>query len=232
MSGAYFHDPRPLLLALAVLAAACGLPAEAAPAPPSPIQTGPMPTEPPVTAIPAPATATAPARRLDPPVPTTTPFDPMAYVNALPYNYAVNVEAARIAYRTVALVRGWDGDTIARWESFLVDDVMHGESGWCWNVRGGATMTDDPDDGCAIARQGRREDAGFAQLIRVWYEYPTGVLCRSEGICSADAITASPWASMNAAVAAVEHDGSRPWCFNADARSYHPLCSTVPRYWP
>lgn len=156
-------------------------------------------------------------------------LNPVAYVNSLPYDYADGIGAAREAYRTVARVRGWDPATIARWEPFLVEDVMHGESGWCWNVRGGATMH---GDGCLIDEQGTHVDAGFFQLVAVWYKVPDGVLCQSESICGVQAVIGSPWQSMNAGLAAVEHDGSRPWCYNADARSYHPLCSTVPRRWP
>jgi hypothetical protein len=172
-----------------------------------------------------PATSLAVAVRVDPPEPP--PFDCAGYVNGLPYQ--VNDPApARAAYWVVASCRGWDHATIARWERFIVDDVMQGESRYCWNVRGGAEMS---GVGCEMTRQGRREDSGIMQLIGLWY-HPGGPLCVAEGMCSSAAIIASPWSSFNAGLFAVEYDGSHPWCYDARARSFHPLCGTVPRYWP
>lgn len=199
----------------------------------------PMPTdsiESTIDLIESSAAATAVAVRVDPPETTTTvPFDPVAYVNALPYQFQ-DREPAREAYRVVARTRGWDEATIARWERFAVDDVMGGESGWCWNVRGGARMS---GFGCEFARdkagnilQGRREDTGFFQLIRLWYEYPDGILCPTEGYCSSEAILASPFHSMNAGLAAIEMHGKQSWCYDARARSYHWSCATTPRNWP
>lgn len=183
-----------------------------------------------VAILDAPAAATEPAVRLDPPEPTTPPtvpaFDPVAYVNALLYQWN-HLEPAREAYRIVALTLGWTDAEIKRWERFIVDDVIDKESGGCWRTMGGGVVSMEP--GCVVTRQGRGSDAGFFQLTRrYWYE-PTGHLCRGWGICSASAIIGSPFQSMRAGLLAVMVDGRGPWCY-PDANGFHTLCNTVPRY--
>lgn len=80
----------------------------------------------------------------------------------------------------VARCKGLDP---ARDRSWLVavEDIMRFESGFCWNILGGAR---DAGVGCVIARQGRRKDAGFGQLIRIHYQIGrpgTGWLCVQKG---------------------------------------------------
>lgn len=184
-----------------------------------------------IAVIELPAVATEVAVRVNPP--STAPIDPCeaakATVNALPYE-VLNPEPVRTAYRAVASAcRGWDQATIARWEQFAVDDVPMGESVGCPLVRGGAYGVNGM---CEIDVQGRREDVGIGQLIALWYSYPSGVLCPSEGYCSAASILASPFDSFNAYLAAIEHNGSASWCYDARARRLHWSCDETPRHWP
>lgn len=182
-----------------------------------------------VLEIKSPVTVMMPAIRIEPPTPPTTiiPFDPVAYVNSLPYEWG-NVEPAREAYHVVAASLGWTQPTISRWEAFLVDDVIRKESGGCWNLKGGGRV--DPYLGCILNPQGRREDSGFFQLISVWYG-PGMYLCVEHGYCGSASIIASPWASMRAGLLAVMHDGKGGWCYDAYARSYHRSCAITPRSW-
>lgn len=219
-----------LVLAVALLVG-CG---EAAPPPATDVATTTTESAPttvaPTTTIEIVETAAVshmPAVRVDPPEPPPAPFDCAAYVNGIAYQVN-DPEPARLAYRITAACRGWDEATIARWERFIVDDVMKGESRYCWNVRGGAEMT---GSGCEMSRQGRKEDSGIMQLIGLWY-HPGGPLCVATGMCSSAAIIASPWSSFTAGLFAIEYDGKGPWCYDAWARGFHPTCAITPRRWP
>ena len=144
-------------------------------------------------------------------------------VNTLPYAFTV-LGPAETAMRIVAAERGWSQADIDAWVPFLVYDVIAKESGGCYNVRGGAIMA-EPGVSCAIKRQGRKQDSGFGQLVKVHY---SGWLCHQEGLCSADDITLNAWNSMTALLALVERSGKHGWCYNAWARSYHRGCSSAP----
>lgn len=153
--------------------------------------------------------------------PATSHVDVREYVNGLPYAFGV-AEPALEAFRAVTADRNWPAGDAERWIPFITD-VMAKESGFCWNVRGGARMT---NVGCGIRRQGRGSDSGFGQLISLHYK-PGRWLCAQEGLCSSAAIIANPYDSMTALVALVERSGGRPWCYSAWARRYHK-CSLVP----
>lgn len=152
---------------------------------------------------------------------TTSPVDVREHVNGLPYAFGV-AEPALEAFRAVTADRNWPAGDAERWVPFITD-VMAKESGFCWNVKGGARMN---NVGCGIQRQGRRSDSGFGQLISLHYK-PGRWLCTQEGLCSSAAIIATPYDSMTALVALVERSGGHPWCFNSWARRYHK-CSLVP----
>lgn len=151
----------------------------------------------------------------------TSPVDVREYVNGLPYAFTV-AEPALEAFRAVAADRGWASEDIESWVPFITD-VMANESGFCWNVKGGAKMA---NVGCEIRKQGRGSDSGFGQLISLHYK-PGRWLCEQEGLCSSAAIIDNPYDSMTALVALVERSGGQPWCYNAKARRYHK-CSLVP----
>ena len=211
------------LFALASLSACAAAPTVAEPAP---VVVS-------LDAITAPASTGTVAERVTvavdvPPVLREAAFDCASYVNGLAYGEG-NPEPAREGYRVTASCRGWSQDTIAKWEHFIVDDVWMGEASECPLVIGGALFAGHGN--CDLAVQGRREDAGIGQLIALWYQ-PGGPLCVAEGLCSKYDIVASPWASLSAALFAVEYDGSRPWCYDARARRLHWSCDTVSRYWP
>lgn len=184
-----------------------------------------------ISSITGPATATEPAVRLNPP--TTTIASPPtcaeteAMVNSLAYEF-MNLEPARANFRAVAShCMGWTPDQVARWEAFIVDDVIAKESGGCWNVFRKGLWN---GHGCDFRYpNGSGSDAGFFQLIGVWHG-PSGYLCVNFGTCGKHAVTASPFTSMISGLRAIEHDGARPWCFSDWARSYHPKCATVPRH--
>lgn len=152
--------------------------------------------------------------------------DPTAFftVNTLPYAFTV-LDPVDQAYRIVAAERGWTQGDIDAWAGFLVYDVIAKESGGCYNVRGGARMA-EPGVSCVIARQGRKQDSGFGQLVAVHYR---GWLCEQEQLCSAHDITLNAWNSMTALLALVERAGKQGWCYNAWARSYHPGCASAPK---
>lgn len=172
-----------------------------------------------------------PADRLTPPPPVTAPVDPCVaaqqLADGLVYTWG-NLDPVRTAYRAVAGgCMGWTPAQITRWEAFIVDDVIKEESGGCWNVLRGGRWT---GTGCQFTYpNGSHEDAGFFQLIGIWHGYPDGYLCRTFGTCGRSAVIASPWSSMISGLRAIEHDGSRPWCYSASARSFHRGCASVPR---
>jgi hypothetical protein len=151
--------------------------------------------------------------------------DPVTYVRSLPYAWGV-AEPAMEAFRVVATERGWAEDDIQAWVPF-VEAVMRRESGHCPNVRRGANVaTGAAYNSCKLSRQGRGSDSGFFQVISIHYT-PGKWLCSQEGICSADAITSDPWASMVAGVALLERSGSQPWCFTKKLKRGH-VCRLAP----
>ncbi len=169
------------------------------------------------------------ADRMNPPV--TVPENPCdasrRFVDSLPYEWG-NLQPVHQAYRSVAACLGWSPAVTNRWEQFLVEDVIKEESGGCWNVLRKAQWQ---GEGCNFSYpNGSAEDAGFFQLIGLWHG-PDGYLCTTFGTCGRNAVIASPFESMRAGLRAVMHDGSRPWCYDARARSFHDSCDTVPRAW-
>lgn len=149
---------------------------------------------------------------------------------------------ALVLYHDRADLRGWTAEEIAVWEPFSLD-VWSGESGFCPNIRRGASLVGD-GSGCIIARQGPHSDSGIAQVLMgypnrkgwlppfnggSWSMHENAVfLCPEEGLCTPSDVVATPEASMDAYLALVEHAGKGPWCFNAWARSYHPSCKSAP----
>lgn len=153
-------------------------------------------------------------------------FD-MVHVNRRVYSWGV-AEPAMATFRTVAAYRGWTPQEIRSWETAIYD-IMKGESGFCPNMLGGARLAST--QGCVIARQGRRSDAGFGQLISIHYRYTrpgTGWLCKQEGLCSKWQIIGSPWNSMTALLALIERSGTQGWCYNASARRHHRVTCNNP----
>lgn len=173
------------------------------------------------------ATVAQPAERgammqltpLGPPPPT-----PAETVNVLPYELYVAAPALQ-AYRIVATERGWPAELVAAWEPF-VDNVMYGESGYCWNRLRGDVMV-YPPDGCRQIRQGPHTDAGFGQVTPIAGYRPDLWMCQEHDICSKWDVIQDPWHSMLALVLLVEREGSQPWCYNSFARSYHD-CTLAP----
>ena len=129
------------------------------------------------------------------------------------------------AFRLIAIgCRGWTVAETDSWQT-AVKDIMRGESHFCPNLLRGAR----PDNNCYVGSkrhpQGRHEDAGFGQLIRLHYK-PGAWLCREEGLCSKWAVIASPANSMTALLALIERSGVQGWCYNARARRIHRVaCS-------
>lgn len=141
-------------------------------------------------------------------------------INALTYTYTVSGPAME-AYAAVARCRGWSQAQIDSWRIAL-SDIMRFESGYCYNVLGGARMASG--SGCGISRQGSRGDAGFGQLISLHYRHTsagTGWLCSQEGLCSKWDIVATPWNSMSALLALVERSSTQGWCYSSSARRLH-----------
>lgn len=144
-------------------------------------------------------------------------------VNGITYIHNV-AEPAMRAFAIVAETRGWSQDEIAKWSAFASDVMLH-ESGYCYNLRRGAII--GKAEGCVMAKQGKYEDSGFAQLIRIHYG-PGNWLCEQEGLCSSDAIIADPWSSMTAFVALLERNGKQPWCFTDSLRATS-RCRNAPK---
>ena len=152
---------------------------------------------------------------LDGSVTPPTPCDvEKTRVNAQPY-FANNPAPAMDAFRAVARCRGWSQGHIDSW-AIAVEDIMRFESGFCYNRLGGSLINDGAN--CDSLRQGRREDAGFGQLISIHYK---GWLCAQEGLCSKWEVIATPWSSMTALLALIERSGTSGYCYNAYARSLH-----------
>jgi len=175
--------------------------------------------------IPAPA----PKPQLKPFTPAQIRYLSVLHVNNLKYNWN-DPKPAMEAFRIVASQRPrpWLPKEIKSWE-IAIANIMMGESGFCPNVLRGAVMANP--NGCVVKRQGRYEDAGFGQLIRIHYKVTrpgTGWLCLQEGLCSKWEIIASPYNSMTALVALIERSGTQPWCFNSWARRYHRIACSNP----
>ena len=144
-------------------------------------------------------------------------------VNGLPYKH-YDAKPALEAFRLVAADVGWSSQLIAAWEPF-VNDVMFGESAYCWNRRNGDVVA--MYSACVIIKATTREDVGFGQATRSLYG-PDAQLCKGWGICSAEQILASPYDSMLwSIVRPIELNGSQPWCYNDAARAYHK-CHLAP----
>lgn len=142
------------------------------------------------------------------------------HVNGLTYNYGDSKPALE-AFRIVAKNRGWTPAQIKSWEP-AITNIMMGESGFCPNVLRGAIIKNPK--GCVLKKQGKHQDAGFGQLIRINYKHTrpgTGWLCAQEHLCSKWEIIASPYNSMTALVALIERSGTHPWCYSSWARRYH-----------
>lgn len=178
-------------------------------------------------------TTDTPAVRVDPPE-TTTTLPPTAeeICNSITYR-KLDPEPARRCYVPLARELGWDDATIAKWDTFLMTDVIKGESVHCPAVMGGLDPAFISYEDCSfpLEKQGRHSDAGFFQLHGNNYESGDW-LCVNFGYCSAQSIIQSPYHSMRSGLLFVMYDGKGPWCYNADAVKWHPGCRTVPRYWP
>lgn len=173
------------------------------------------------------------AVRVDPPTTTAAPPPTAEEIcNATIYR-KLDPAPARICYTAVALELGWTVDEIAKWDAFLMTDVLRGESVHCPNVMGGLdpALISYVDCSFPPEAQGRHSDAGFFQLHGDNYKQGT-YLCRMHGYCNAWAIIQSPYHSMRSGLIFVMYDGKGPWCYNDYARNHHPTCWTVPRYWP
>jgi hypothetical protein len=173
------------------------------------------------------------AVRVDPPEPPPPPpLTAEEICNATIYR-KLDPGPARICYNAVALELGWAPDVIAKWDAFLMTDVLKGESVHCPGVMGGADAARISYEDCSIppGAQGRKSDAGFFQLHGDNYQ-PGDWLCVNFGYCSGWSIIQSPYHSMRAGLLFVMLDGKGPWCYNDFARRHHPQCTTVPRYWP
>lgn len=175
-----------------------------------------------ITSISAPATVNAPADRgeqvqvtdtLPPPPVSPTPRE---IVNGLPYGW-MKAEPALEAFQIVARANGWSEGDIEAWTPFM-DDVLYGESRYCWNVINTPTMGDESI--CEVLHNGHNEDAGFGQLTAVHYGKGQW-LCVEYGICSKYQIIQDPWTSMEVVVWLIERQGSFPWCWNSWAQGYH-----------
>lgn len=150
------------------------------------------------------------------------------HVNNLKYQVG-NAKPALEAFRIVAAQRKhpWTPKEIKSWE-IAISDIMKGESGYCPNTLRGTTFRPGT---CIVRKQGRYEDAGFGQLIRIHYHHSrpgTGWLCAQEGLCTKWQIIASPWNSMTALVALIERSGTAGWCYDARARRHHRVACSNP----
>ena len=187
------------------------------------------------TTAPTTTTTVVPTTTTAPVVTTTTAPKPLTEaqvrflriqrVNHLTYNHG-DYKPALEAFRLVATNRGWTPAQIKSWETAVIN-IMMGESGFCPNVLRGAVIANPK--GCVLKKQGKHQDAGFGQLIRINYKHTspgTGWLCAQEHLCSKWDIIASPYNSMTALVALIERSGTHPWCYNRWARRYHrPACT-------
>lgn len=144
-------------------------------------------------------------------------------VNSIVYVYGDPAPALQ-AFQLVATARGWTQAQIDSWQTAIIN-IMMGESGFCPNILGGAQVA--IPTGCVLAKQGKRQDSGFGQLVKVHYK-PGAWLCQQEGMCSKWNIIATPWNSMTAFVALLERSGTQPWCFNSWARRYHRIACNNP----
>lgn len=157
------------------------------------------------------------------PTTTTAPPTPEEIVNSIVYIHD-NPEPAMKAFTIVATARGWSQEEINTWYDFAKDVMLH-ESGYCYNLRRGAII--GKAEGCVMAKQGKHEDSGFAQLISIHYD-PGKWLCEQEHLCSSEDIIATPWNSMVAFIALLERNGKQPWCFTDSLRATS-RCQNAPK---
>lgn len=212
-------------LAATLCLAACGTAATAVPTGTTPATTTTdhtIPVPPRLTELASAGRATMPAIRVDPPD-TVAPFDPVGYVNALPYGWQ-NMGPAMDAFRVVATARGWTAIAIDRWTPFVYDVIVK-ESGGCPNTIGGDLFVVGTCD--QYTRHGHAEDSGIGQLTFVLYG-PSGPVCKATGLCSQQSIIATPWASIVSMVATLELLGQGPYCYDARSRGYHD-CTLIGR---
>lgn len=143
-------------------------------------------------------------------------------VDAIEYRFTDTGPAIQ-AFRLVAADRGWTQYEIDSWV-VAVRDIVGLESGGCWNLRRGAKLPRAGANCATVSGVSRHQDAGFGQVTKVWWGR-RGPVCRQAGLCSAQAVTSSPYNSMLSLVVALEHDPSLRWsyCYNRHARSYHRI---------
>jgi hypothetical protein len=144
--------------------------------------------------------------------PPLRPFDPVAYVNGLAYCWQCPAPAME-AYRVVAAFYGWNEIQIEARATF-VQQIMAGESAFCWNSRAWSHDTYMLMPCTERAHQGTREDVGFGQITDVLRPFT----CEKVGICTREATIAAPWPSMLAYVAVLTDQGKRPWCYYDNGR--------------
>lgn len=145
------------------------------------------------------------------------PEDPVQVVNSLPYGF-MDLDTATDAFHRVTASRGWSLDHIAAWTPF-VRSIIARESKGCPGVRYGQSAGPN----CQISGRARGTAAGFGQVIYKSNRY----LCGQEGLCSHWDIIASPWNSMTALVALIEHSGKHPWCYTASLKR-GSICRSAP----
>lgn len=143
------------------------------------------------------------------------------YVNSLPYSYR-KMGPVIAAYEATAAARGWTAKEIASWR-IAIGDIALKEAQGCWNVRYAAKFAHWDGRDCLLSRPGRGA-AGYGQITKVLL--PT--TCEHAGLCSQNAIVASPWTSMNALLAVVEAHGVGPWCYDSFSRRFHRTACSNP----
>lgn len=186
-------------------------------------------TTPTTVAVTTAAVATDQAVRVTAPqlTPAQARYLNILHVNGLKYSEGYSKPAME-AFRLVAAQRGWTPQEIKSWE-IAIADIMGKESGFCPNKLGGAIIKNP--NGCILAKQGKRSDSGFGQLISIHYRHTTpgtGWLCAQEKLCSKWEIIASPWNSMTSLVALIERSGVSGWCYNSRARRIHHVACSHP----
>jgi hypothetical protein len=179
----------------------------------------------PLAAMVAPAIASRPAVRLDPPQGNPCSDVAAERVAALPYGWTVPGPIVE-AFRIVAKCNGWSQQTIDSWAPFA-EDVFMREGNGCWNVRGNDVFAVGSCTEYVQHGNGSAEDSGPAQLTSsIWGV--NGKLCLTYGYCSGASVRADAWTAMDAVVKTFHLYGSQPWCYNAFARNVHN-CTLVNR---
>lgn len=171
--------------------------------------------------------------RLDRPTATRGPqiqvveppeFDPVAYVNGLPYAWTFAppaLEALRVVSQTAfGLPPEW-----ADSHSEFAERIMRGESAFCWNARRW-TMA-NAGTPCAEANTGIYDDVGFGQITNV-LRTPRSPLCAIDGICTIEQTIASPYESMRAFISVMLNHGKQPWCYRGSFHLRNGDCASWP----